>query len=75
MFTESVQTGTFLYTFAGAGATASYVIGNILEIPGIGSTCCVLSSFCPPSSPKLQVPCRLVRHTQWASHLRSWYRW
>ncbi|KAI0780178.1 aquaporin-like protein [Fomes fomentarius] len=40
-FVECVAeaTGTFLYTFAGAGATASYVIGNILEIPGIGSMC------------------------------------
>lgn len=31
------QTGTFLYTFAGAGATAAYVLGNILELPGLGS--------------------------------------
>ncbi|KAI0331216.1 aquaporin-like protein [Cubamyces sp. BRFM 1775] len=30
-------TGTFLYTFAGAGATAAYVLGNILQIPGLGS--------------------------------------
>ncbi|KAL1942757.1 hypothetical protein VTO73DRAFT_4997 [Trametes versicolor] len=30
-------TGTFLYTFAGAGATAAYVLGNILELPGLGS--------------------------------------
>ncbi|KAI0829873.1 aquaporin-like protein [Trametes gibbosa] len=30
-------TGTFLYTFAGAGATASFVLGNILEIAGLGS--------------------------------------
>ncbi|KAI0356339.1 aquaporin-like protein [Trametes cingulata] len=30
-------TGTFLYTFAGAGATAAYVLGNILELPGVGS--------------------------------------
>ncbi|KAL7281161.1 hypothetical protein ACG7TL_004469 [Trametes sanguinea] len=30
-------TGTFLYTFAGAGATAAYVLGNILGIPGLGS--------------------------------------
>ncbi|KAI0633650.1 aquaporin-like protein [Trametes polyzona] len=30
-------TGTFLYTFAGAGATATYVLGNILELPGLGS--------------------------------------
>ena len=31
------QTGTFLYTFAGAGATASFVLGNILKISGLGS--------------------------------------
>lgn len=30
-------TGTFLYTFAGAGATASFVLGNILKISGLGS--------------------------------------
>ncbi|KAI8975902.1 aquaporin-like protein [Trametes punicea] len=30
-------TGTFLYTFAGAGATAAYVLGNILAVPGLGS--------------------------------------
>ncbi|RDX47984.1 aquaporin-like protein [Lentinus brumalis] len=30
-------TGTFLYTFAGAGSTAAYVLGNILKIPGLGS--------------------------------------
>ncbi|TBU30231.1 aquaporin-like protein [Dichomitus squalens] len=30
-------TGTFLYTFAGAGSTASFVLGNILKIDGLGS--------------------------------------
>ncbi|KAH9858518.1 aquaporin-like protein [Lenzites betulinus] len=30
-------TGAFLYTFAGTGATASFVLGNILQIPGLGS--------------------------------------
>ncbi|KAI0768697.1 aquaporin-like protein [Trametes elegans] len=30
-------TGTFLYTFSGAGATAAYVLGNILGLPGLGS--------------------------------------
>ncbi|KAI0371076.1 aquaporin-like protein [Pilatotrama ljubarskyi] len=30
-------TGTFLYTFAGAGATAAYILGNILQLPGVGS--------------------------------------
>ncbi|PIL34027.1 transporter [Ganoderma sinense ZZ0214-1] len=29
--------GTFLYTFAGAGATAAFVLGNILKISGLGS--------------------------------------
>ncbi|KAH9947633.1 aquaporin-like protein [Amylocystis lapponica] len=30
-------TGTFLYTFAGVGSTASWVLGNLLGIPGLGS--------------------------------------
>ncbi|KAI1791278.1 aquaporin-like protein [Ganoderma leucocontextum] len=30
-------TGTFLYTFAGSGATASFILGNILKISGLGS--------------------------------------
>ncbi|RPD78408.1 aquaporin-like protein [Lentinus tigrinus ALCF2SS1-7] len=30
-------TGTFIYTFAGAGSTAAYICGNILQIAGLGS--------------------------------------
>ncbi|KAI0743403.1 aquaporin-like protein [Daedaleopsis nitida] len=30
-------TGTFLYTFCGTGAMATFVLGNILDIPGLGS--------------------------------------
>ncbi|TBU30208.1 aquaporin-like protein [Dichomitus squalens] len=31
-------TGTFLYTFAGVGATAAYVLGKISKTDGLGST-------------------------------------
>ena len=34
---RDAQTGTFLYTFAGTGATAAFVLGNILKISGLGS--------------------------------------
>ncbi|KAH9917896.1 aquaporin-like protein [Epithele typhae] len=30
-------TGTFIYTYAGAGATAAYVLGNILKVEGLSN--------------------------------------
>ena len=36
MFTDfHWQLGTFLYTYAGVGSTASFVVGHILELEGL----------------------------------------
>ena len=45
-----IKLGTFLYTYGGAGSTASMVLGNILGLTGLGSM------FCPTGF------CRVLKH-------------
>lgn len=37
--TGHVQLGVFFYTYAGVGATATFVLGNLIEEAGLGCTC------------------------------------
>ncbi|EED83519.1 hypothetical protein POSPLDRAFT_94633 [Postia placenta Mad-698-R] len=61
------QMGTFLYTFAGVGSTAGWVLGNILGLPSISSGC--ILSLNVTHRPTLLLVSRTPSESYW--HLLS----